>query len=186
MDLRRWGARFKENGARPYWEGHENSDVVESKQAFIKHFLDRKNHYYTANDNEEIACWIAPTKKSPSILICTIPSIFAVVSSLCLIHIHFSPRRVHRSGDIGNKRWFFGNQALFYSKGLGHSNMVSDFVVQHCSVPFFNLSPKEMQRALQKYLHLAAPTDLDYVERSDTARLHVGYDACMDNPAFLE
>jgi hypothetical protein len=63
--------------------------------------------------------------------------------------------------------------------------MISDFVVQHCSGPFFNLSSKEMERALQKYPQLAAPTDLDYVERSATASLHVGYDSYMDNPAVL-
>ena len=95
LDLRRWGARFKENGARPYWEGHEKSDVVESRQAFVKHFLDRKDHYYTVNDNEEIPGWITPTKRPPSILICKTPFIFAFVSSLCLFDVNFSPRRVH-------------------------------------------------------------------------------------------
>jgi hypothetical protein len=63
--------------------------------------------------------------------------------------------------------------------------MISDFVVQHCSGPFFSLSPKEMELALRKYPQLAAPTDLDYVERSATASLHVGYDSYMDNPAVL-
>jgi hypothetical protein len=70
LDLRRWGARFKENGARPYFEGHERSDVVESRLQFINYFLDRKQYYYTVTDDEVLPSWNTPSQKPPSILIC--------------------------------------------------------------------------------------------------------------------
>ena len=70
LDLRRWGATFRENGARPYWEGHERADVVESRESFINYFLDNKQSYYTVNDNEDFPGWITPEKKPGRILIC--------------------------------------------------------------------------------------------------------------------
>jgi hypothetical protein len=63
--------------------------------------------------------------------------------------------------------------------------MVSDFIVQHHSGPYFNLSEKEMERCVKKYPQLAASTDLDYVPRTATASLHIGYDSYMDNEAVL-
>ncbi|CAF4055548.1 unnamed protein product [Rotaria magnacalcarata] len=51
-DLRRWGATFKENGARPYFEGHERQDVVEM------------------SDDPQLPGWQVPTKQNPSIILC--------------------------------------------------------------------------------------------------------------------
>ncbi|CAF4049009.1 unnamed protein product [Rotaria sp. Silwood1] len=167
LDLRRWGATFRENGARPYWEGHERADVVKSRETFINYFLDNKQSYYTVNDNENLPGWIKPEKKPGRILI-------------------FHDESTFRSGEIASRRWFYGDQAPFYSKGRGRSNMVSDFVVQHHSGPYFNLSEKEMKRAVKKYPQLAASTDLDYVPRTATASLHIGYDCYMDNEAVLD
>lgn len=70
LDLRRWGGTFRENGARPYWEGHERADVVKSRETFINYFLDNKQSYYTVNDNEDLPGWIKPEKKPGRILIC--------------------------------------------------------------------------------------------------------------------
>ncbi|CAF5216881.1 unnamed protein product, partial [Rotaria magnacalcarata] len=50
-DLRRWGATFKENGARPYFEGHERQDVVEM------------------SDDPQLPGWQVPTKQNPSIIL---------------------------------------------------------------------------------------------------------------------
>jgi hypothetical protein len=47
LDLRRWGARYKANSNRPYFEGHERADVVVHRKEFIKYFLARKHEYYS-------------------------------------------------------------------------------------------------------------------------------------------
>jgi hypothetical protein len=69
LDLRGWGARFKENSQRPYFEGHERSDVVKHRQQFIDYFLDRKDHYYQVS-NDDKPVWIPPTQNPPCILLC--------------------------------------------------------------------------------------------------------------------
>lgn len=69
LDLRRWGARFDANSQRPYFEGHERTDVVLNREKFINYFLDRFDYYYTVSDGE-IPSWNIPTKSLPSILIC--------------------------------------------------------------------------------------------------------------------
>ena len=52
LDLRRWGAKFRQNSQRPYFEGHERSDVVAHRREFITHFLQRKGQYYTITDGD--------------------------------------------------------------------------------------------------------------------------------------
>lgn len=59
-----------------------------------------------------------------------------------------------KSGELSIKRWFFGEEAPFHSKGRGRSNMVSDYLVQHPSTLFFSLSQSEYQKALVKYPQL--------------------------------
>lgn len=56
-----------------------------------------------------------------------------------------------RSGEVSSKRWFLDHEAPFPSKGRGRSRMVSDFMVQHPSGPFFSLSEKEYKSAVRKY-----------------------------------
>ncbi|CAF4204039.1 unnamed protein product [Rotaria sp. Silwood2] len=67
LDLRRWGARFEPNSARPYFEGHERADVVIHRNEFISYFLQRKDEYYTISDGDQPK-WISPTH-NPRILI---------------------------------------------------------------------------------------------------------------------
>lgn len=69
LDLRRWGAQFKDNSQRPYFEGHERSDVIEHRQQFIEYFLSRKDNYYTVS-NDEKPVWVPPREKRPCILLC--------------------------------------------------------------------------------------------------------------------
>lgn len=56
-----------------------------------------------------------------------------------------------------------GNEAPFHSKGRGRSNMVSDFLVQHPSGPFFNLSHTEYQKALVKYPQLDSKLSVNHI-----------------------
>lgn len=87
--------------------------------------------------------------------------------------------------------------------------MVSDFLVQHTTGPFFRLSKTEYESALAKYPHLDGElsvtmllfrssfeyqlirmvlddTDLNYVEGSATASIDIGKDAYFDNMTILK
>ncbi|CAF1270301.1 unnamed protein product, partial [Didymodactylos carnosus] len=84
IDLRRWGARFEQNGNRPNFEGHERADVIEHRAKFIDFFLGRKDNFYTISDGDQ------PMWKMPAtILFCEyilrarslIPSPFAFFSN---------------------------------------------------------------------------------------------------------
>ncbi|CAF1592685.1 unnamed protein product, partial [Didymodactylos carnosus] len=65
-----------------------------------------------------------------------------------------------RSGEVSSKWWFFKENTPFFSKGRGRSHMVSDFLVQHPSGPFFQLSEDEWKQALGKYKSLNADSDV--------------------------
>lgn len=69
LDLRRWGASYKANSSRPYFEGHERIDVVAHRNDFIKYFLDRQSEYYTITHDERPK-WVIPSAPRPTILIC--------------------------------------------------------------------------------------------------------------------
>ncbi|CAF1466063.1 unnamed protein product, partial [Didymodactylos carnosus] len=91
-----------------------------------------------------------------------------------------------RSREVSAKRWIFDDQAPFFSKGRGRSNMISDFLVMNLSRPFFTLNEAEYKRALKMYPELAADTDINYVERSVTGCINVGYDSYFDNSTILD
>ncbi|CAF2033495.1 unnamed protein product [Rotaria magnacalcarata] len=165
LDLRKWGARFENNSQRPYFEGHERLDVVEHRSQFIDYFLQRKDYYYTISDSENPA-WQIPKLSPPCILL-------------------FHDESTFRSGDVSAKRCFFGNEAPFHSKGRGRSNMVSDFLVQHPSGPFFSLTENEYKKATQRYPQLQTPSDLNYYDRSATASIHIGQNSYFDNETIL-
>ncbi|CAF4797658.1 unnamed protein product [Rotaria sp. Silwood1] len=111
--------------------------------------------------------WTLPTQSPPCILL-------------------FHDESTFRSGEVCSKRWFFGKEAPFHSKGKGRSNMVSDFMVQHPSGPFFSLSKSEYEKALVKYPQLANDTGITYVERTATGSINVGQDSYFDNATILE
>jgi hypothetical protein len=83
------------------------------------------------------------------------------------------------------KRWLYNDQAQFYSKGRGRSNMLSEFLVMHPSGPFFQLSPTEYDKALKKYPELDEEQEIDYIERSASASVHITSDAYFDNSTIL-
>ncbi|CAF1349103.1 unnamed protein product [Rotaria sordida] len=90
-----------------------------------------------------------------------------------------------QSGEMSTKRWLYYDQAPFYSKGRGKSNMLSDFLVMHSSGLFFQLIPVEYDKALEKYPELDEEQDIDYIERSASASMHVSSDAYFDNLTIL-
>ncbi|CAF4933425.1 unnamed protein product, partial [Rotaria socialis] len=84
LDLRRWGAHFDINLNRPYFEGHERSDVREHREQFVRQFLTNEDSYYTVNSDEDPS-WNKQKSSRPAILICHDESTF-------------------RSGDVCRKR----------------------------------------------------------------------------------
>jgi hypothetical protein len=102
-------------------------------------------------------------------------------SYLCLVH----DESTFRSGEVSAKRWLFVDHAPFFSKGRGRSVMISDYLVMHPSGPFFALDNREYNRALQTFPELANDDDVNYIERSATGFIDVGYDLYFDNFTIL-
>ncbi len=63
--------------------------------------------------------------------------------------------------------------------------MVSDFLVEHPSGPFFQLNEKEWMNAVRKYPELLDDTDLRYEKYSATITAHLGVDSYFDNNIIL-
>ena len=68
LDLRRWGCRFESNTQRPYFKGHDRTDVLAYREKFLDYFLSRKNNYHLVNVGDQ-PTWSVPTHQ-PKILIC--------------------------------------------------------------------------------------------------------------------
>ena len=79
----------------------------------------------------------------------------------------------------------FQREYTVFSKGRGRSHMVSDFLVEHSSGPFFELSEDEWKQAIAKYKSLSADIDVNYLPRRATASIDIGTDAYFDNDTIL-
>lgn len=107
---------------------------------------------------------------------------FVIYCYSCLVH----DESTFRSGEISAKRWFFSNNAPFFSKGRGRSVMVSDYLVMHPSGPFFTLNDKEYTKAIELFPELANDNDtVNYIEKTATGSIDVGYDSYFDNSTVL-
>ena len=163
LDLENWGFKYDYNKKRPYFEGHERVDVVQSREHFIDYFVERIDHYYRVNE-EEKPNWIFPLEK-PCVLI-------------------YHDESTFRSGEQSCKRWF-GPNASFFNKGKGKSWMVSDFLEAHPSGPFFLLNESEWNKAIRKYPGLLVEDDCSYIERTCSAGMIPGQDGYFDNGCIL-
>ena len=63
--------------------------------------------------------------------------------------------------------------------------MISDFIVQHPSGPFFQLNEREWTNAVKSYPDLLEDTDLRFEKYSATATAHLGVDPYFDNSIIL-
>ncbi|CAF3485164.1 unnamed protein product [Rotaria socialis] len=63
--------------------------------------------------------------------------------------------------------------------------MVSDFLVQHPSGPFFQLDEQEWMKAIRKYPELLIDDGIRYVKYSATVFAHLGVDSYFDNSVIL-
>ncbi|CAF3196935.1 unnamed protein product [Rotaria socialis] len=165
LDLRRWGARFLPNSQRPYFEGHERDDIVKHRSEFVSYFLTRKDRYYTISDDEQPK-WNIP-KQKPCVLI-------------------FHDESTFKSGEVSAKRWVVDGRTPFFSKGSGRSHMISDFLVQHPSGPFFSLSKKEYEEAVKRYPTLLTnSSSFTYDDYSARSGINVGQQGYFDNETIL-
>ena len=188
MDLRGWGAKFEANLQRPYFEGHERDDVVKHRNKFINYFLAHKAYYYTITD-DDTPMWNIPTQNPRRILIRkhnnrSILNIISIMLILCLSTL-VHDESTFRSGEVSPKRWFFKENTPFFSEGRGRSHMVSDFLVEHSSGPFFELSEDEWKQAIAKCKSLSADSDVNYLLRRATASIDIGTNAYFDNDTIL-
>ena len=134
-DLIKWGAQWDKNRNRPYFEGHERSDVVEERRIFVDYFILNKNKYYTYHKGP-IQAWLSPTELYPRILISHDES-------------------TYKSGEIQHSRRLFPENAPFYNKGKGRSIMLSMFMVQHPKIQFVELDESEWKIAVRDHPKLA-------------------------------
>jgi hypothetical protein len=63
--------------------------------------------------------------------------------------------------------------------------MMSDFIVQHPSGPFFQLDEKEWANAIAMYPDLLNDSDVRFEDYSATASAHLGSDSYFDNNTIL-
>ena len=166
QDLKNWGLEYG-SPSNIYFEGHERTDVVEGREQFIDHFLERKDHFYTLteSDCDEIN-WIEPTEK-PCVLLCHDESTF-------------------RCGEQTAKRWIMEGKEPFISKGRGRSLMVSDFLVAHPSGPFFQLSDIEWDNCIKKYPDIVNFQGVNYVEKTCTGSIEPGQGNYFSAETVLE
>jgi hypothetical protein len=149
LDLIEWVGIHAKNVARPYFEGDEREDVVESRKKFIDHFLNNKEAYFLPSKEGNIYKWTVPVSGDESkiiILLCHDESTF-------------------KSGEVPAYRWIFPHIAPFFSKGRGRSIMLSMFMVQHNESDIFTLNEAEWNEAVKAFpiLKEAVPI-LNYFE----------------------
>ena len=103
-DLIKWGAKFECNKKRPYFEGHERSDVIDYRNKFIELFDISTNDfgYLQKKDNNQRSFLeksiVRVEDKDRCILICHDESTF-------------------RMGESPSKKWVWNQEYGFFNKG---------------------------------------------------------------------
>ena len=158
--------------------------VVEARKLFVQKFLSNKDNYHLVSEGEDPQ-WLTP-KGKPTILLCMhlIRLQFSLLTFIifCLVHDEFC----FRSGETTAKCWIFSEETKsFFNKGRGKSVMISEFLVSHPDNPFFELSHEEWKAAVSRYPELMEETDIDYITRSTSGSIQIGYDRYFDNNAII-
>ena len=164
-DLIRWGAKFEKNTKRPYFDGHERADVVESRKQFVDYFLGISKYVFQQS-SDALASWIAP------------------LEHLYIIMCH--DQSTFRSGEQRSSRWMFNKSAVFYNKGQGKSMMLSYFLLQH-EEGIFELNEVEWQAAVKDNPFLLDKHSfVNFEPRSANAWIEPGKDRYFNNEIVLE
>ncbi|CAF4842205.1 unnamed protein product, partial [Rotaria sp. Silwood2] len=125
-----------------------------------------QQEYYTKT-NDDMPQWSILTTPQPTILI-------------------FHDESTYRSGEMSARRWIIDNNAPFFNKGKGRSVMISHYIVQHPSGPFFRLNGQEWSDAVKKYPELLDEININYEEYSATAFINIGVDDYFGNEIVLD
>ncbi|CAF1689277.1 unnamed protein product, partial [Adineta ricciae] len=145
--------------------GHERPDVVDAPTKFVNNFLTYQDKCYRVEEGKDPR-WNIP-KKSQTILI-------------------FHDESCFRSGETAAKRWFYSDDTIsFFNKGRGRSLMVSDFLIARPENPFFQLSQDEWAAAVKKHPELLEDDTIQYIERSASGSIQVGYGGYFDKDAII-
>lgn len=172
-DLLRWGAKYDSNKKRPYFEGHERDDVVQSRNSFCSYFIENKNLYYQIERKENIYNWIKPTLSSE----------IRLKPRILIAH----DESTYRSGEIPVKRWIYEDLAPFFNKGRGRSIMVSAFIVLHDEVDVFKLDQDEWNDAIKEFPELNETDEiLEYYEFSANAYIEPKKDNYFCNSTIIK
>ena len=164
FDLKNWGYKYKNNGKRLFFEGHEREDVKQDRSDFIDHFLENKEHYYRID--EKTNEWIMPT-----------------LEPWRLVSYHDESN--YCCNEQSPKKWFKDGCEPFVSKGRGRSLMVSDFLVSHPSGPFFTLNEKEWKAATKRYPSLLEDQGINYEPRTCIGSIIPGQEGYFDSDSIL-
>ena len=89
-------------------------------------------------------------------------------------------------GRVPNLYFPLDGHTPLFSKGSGCGHIISDFLVQHPSEPFFSLSKQECDHAIRCYPDLLSDSiGLHYDGYSARARINVGEQGHFDNDTIL-
>jgi transposase len=169
-DLKEWEIEWKDNGTRPYFEGHEREDNVAHRKRFCEYFLENEDYYYqqTDDDADGKSEWIDP--------------INGLIRSYILI---CHDETTFKSLQTQRKRWLNENTAPFSGKGQGRSFMISGFFVQHKHEVFFELDEEEWAEAVIDYPELLVRNNVNYYNRSANAFIQPGKDNYFSSEVVL-
>ena len=103
--------------------------------------------------------------------------------NFCFVLVH--DESPFKSGEVSAKRWTVEGHTPFFSKGRGRSHMVSDFIVQHPSGPFYSLSDAEFALAAKKFPSLSDPDGINYLKNSASEGINVGEERYFSNETIL-
>ena len=73
----------------------------------------------------------------------------------------------------------------FFNKRRGQSVIISEFLLLHPDNPFCQLSHEEWKAVLSQHAELIEETDIDYIGRSASGSIQIGYDRYFDNNAIV-
>jgi len=171
LDLTRWGAKWKKNNKRPYFEGHEREDVLKEREKLVEFLVENKQRFYQQTYSGDLVEWIEPTEDEPYIIL---------THDECCVS----------SGEQQSHKWSFGFNSAFYNKNRGRSKMLSYFLCQHKYSGLFELSSEEWQEAITAYpeLNNKEGQNFEFDENSANASMEPGKnkDGYFDNEAILK
>jgi len=169
----RWGLYRGLNSNRPYCEGHERTDVVDVRDEICEYFTKYKDLYYTLKEGDSVE-WITPIRKE----ICGVPCRRRIL--IC------HDESTLRTGDTSKFKWMIPGEEPLFNKGRMRSFMESDFIIEHPSGPFLELSDSEFEKACKEYKELNEdPFCLNFSKNGASSLIALDGTNYFDNETIL-